>query len=161
MAEMFAQAEWECSTARERETIYPAAAGCFRRIPPGYQEAGLSFPEGAGAFSCLQLVLLWRAAECRLVFFESTILSNVVGVRQFLCFWALHWNIHYQPGHQGVGKGSNCAFRGDPVSLSLSRSDCAVFESSREWLWDTVNGVTYTRNCFYIFWWGGFPCVWI
>lgn len=56
---------------REREAgIYPAAAGCFRRIPEG-----LSFPEGAGAFSCLQLVLLCRAAECRLCFWEHNTLK--------------------------------------------------------------------------------------
>lgn len=35
---------------------------------PREQEAGLAFPEEPGAFSCLQLLVLWRAVECRLAF---------------------------------------------------------------------------------------------
>jgi len=48
--------------------------GVSKIIPPRYQEAGLGFPEEAGAFSCLQLVLLWRAVECRPRLFQSTML---------------------------------------------------------------------------------------
>lgn len=144
---------------RERER-FPLLQWLFQGIPPGYhQEVEVSLKEqvlsAASSLFCSGELL---SAGC---VFESTILSNAVSVRRFLCFWALQWSIHYQPGHQGVGKGCSCAFRGDPVSLRLSRSDCAVFECSREQLGDAVNGGTYTRNCFYIFWWECFPCVWI
>lgn len=74
MAETFAQVERECSIAKQT-AIYRAAAECFKGISPRYQEGGLGFPEEAGAFSCLQLVLLWRAVEYRLSFSDHSALK--------------------------------------------------------------------------------------
>lgn len=161
---MFPQAEWECSIARRQAAIYWAAVGLFQKDVSQIPRGRSGFPWRSRCFqmppACFALESCWVQAVFFFFFFSRAQCSKMQSVWDSFCVSGLFNETSITSQATRVwGRASNSASKDDPVSLRLYQSDCAVFEHPREWLWGTVNGVTYTRNCFYTLLWECCACV--